>query len=170
MRCVFKENKKIILGILLCVVVLLSNITAYAQQPYTNQDDIKYVSFPNEFKKYEVYPWEMLKLSEFSKSYRTILGSRIKEKWIRMLDGPSSPSKMIATSQGNFVVIQSCKQHYCNSHFIIILFNPVTVQSWMLLLEEEKIYWFGNPDDKTKVLLKKVLKVARPDVPANRIN
>ena len=135
----------------------LSNINK--QKNVLHQEDVKYVPFPNEFKKYEVYPWEVLKLPDFNKSYQAILGTRIKERWLRRLDGPSTLNKMIATPQGNFIVVNSCKQHYCDTHVIIILFNPVTAQSWTLLVEEEKIIWLGNPDDNMKVLMKKILKI-----------
>jgi hypothetical protein len=140
------------------------------QKSVLNEEDVKYVPFPDKLKKYETYPWNILKLSEFNKSYRKTLGIKINEKWLRILDGPSTINKMIKTPQGNFVVVYSCRQHYCDTHVIIILFNPDTAQIWILLVEEEKLFWLGNPDDHMKVLLKKILKTTWPNMQVSAIN
>jgi hypothetical protein len=154
-------------------VVLKIDQTLANEKEKTNnsyQGDIKYVPFPNELRKYEVYPWEMLKLSDFIKSYRALIGSRVKEKWLRLLDGPSTKNKMVVAPQGNFIIVHSCKQHYCDTHFILILFNPVNSRSWAMLAEEEGTFWLGNPDNEMKLLLKKIGKVAWPNIPSNRFN
>jgi hypothetical protein len=127
-----------------------------AQNDNFYQKDIKYVPFPNELKKYEVYPWEVLEMPDFSKSYRAIIGLRIKEKWLRLLDGPSTLNKMIATPQGNLVIVNSCKIHECGPRHILILFNPVTKQIWALLFEEGKKFLLGNPDNGMKELMGKI--------------
>lgn len=93
----------------------------------TYRNDIKYVPFPKDLKKYEIYPWKILKMPEFNKSYQTILGSRSKEKWLRLLDGPSLPNKMLQAWQGRFVVVRSCKQHSCDTNKIV---TPPKVPLW----------------------------------------
>lgn len=144
--------------------------TPEEQNKNSYQKDVKYVPLPNDLKKYEGYPWEILKLPDFSKAYRSILGPRIKEKWLKLMDGPSYPNEMIVTPQGNFVVIHSCKQHYCETHFILILFDSFTKQCWGLLVENGMTVWLGSPDNEMKALLKKVERITWPNAPSNRIN
>lgn len=162
----------LVLAILLCghisvsVAQEIDQITTDTNKKKTSyQEDIKYVSFPNELKKYEVYPWEILKLPDFSKSYRAILGLRVKERWIRLLDGPSQTNKLIAAQSGKFVVIKSCKQHSCGTDNIVILFNPSNKMCWALLKEDEEdeqISWLGKPSNEIVILLEKVHSAMYP--------
>lgn len=123
---------------------------------------INFVPFPDNLKKYEVPPWEILKLSDFNRSYKEILGSKIKEHWLESLGGPSTKNKLIMTPQGNCVVVHSCMQHNCDTHMILILFNPENGYCWAMLVEEEKIHWFGQPNDDIKGLMRKIGKITWP--------
>jgi len=135
-----------------------------------NSSQTKYVPFPNEMKKYQGYPWEILKLPDFNKSYKTIIGSRVKEEWLRLLDGPSSKNKMIATEKGNLIVVNSCKQNYCDTNYILILFDPLMNKCWSLLIEGRVSAWLGDPDDSMKSLLRDVEKLTWPSRPSDRTN
>lgn len=164
--------------ILLCLlftssIVLKNDLALANEKEKTNssyQEYTKYIPFPKELKIYEVYPWEMLNLSNFAKSYSALIGSRVKDNWLRLLDGPSSKNKMVTTPQGDFIIVHSCKQHYCDTHFILILFNPANCQSRAMLAENWKIFWLGNPDNEMTLLLKKIGKVTWPNIPSNRFN
>lgn len=135
-----------------------------------NSCQTKYVIFPDEMKKYQVYPWEILKLPDFNKSYKTIIGSRVKDKWLRLLDGPSSKNAMVATEKGNFLAVNSCKQNYCDTNFILILFDPIMNKCWALLVEDGATTWLGSPDDWMKTLLREVERLTWPNAPSDRFN
>jgi hypothetical protein len=53
---------------------------AKEQSEKLNRANVNFMQFPKELGKFEVYPWETLKLQDFSKSYTAIIGSKVKEK------------------------------------------------------------------------------------------
>lgn len=125
-------------------------------------EEIKFAPFPVDFKKYEVYPWDILKLPEFREPYFRILTGRTDIKWLKTLSGPSELNKLVSTQSGAFVVIKSCKQHWCDTHNIIIFFDPVSKKCWALLKENKQSSWLGNPNNELKELLQKVYRVMYP--------
>jgi hypothetical protein len=127
------------------------------------REPIRYVPFPDELKQYEVYPWEILSVPRFKKSYRMIIGSKLGEKWLKLLDGPSNPNKLLATRDGKLVVVKSCKPHWCDTHLIVILYDPVTNQSWGYLRDGGATVWLGNPDDALKTVFLRILRSAEKE-------
>ena len=128
----------------------------------------KYIPFPNELKKYEAYAWGIIKLTDFNRSYKATIGLRVKEKWLRLLDGPSTKNKLVATQKANFIAVNSCKQNDCDTDHILILFDPSINKCWALLVENGVIAWLGDPDDWMKNLLRELGRLTWPSASSDR--
>ena len=121
--------------------------------------ELTFIPFPVELQKYEVYPWEMTKKSEFYNSYKSTIANKTKDKWLKTLSGPSGTNRLVASTKGNLVVVNSCKPHYCDERYIAVLFDPQSKKIWALLVEKEENKetietWFGNPDRELEQILK----------------
>jgi hypothetical protein len=172
-----KENKRICLYPLLSLIfyfwsALLFTTLLFGQPTLSREDSsglfqssnkVKTIPYPEEWKKYRVYPWEILKFPEFRNSYLPLIGPRVKEKWLKTLSGPSSPAQLFQSDHEKLIAVNSCKQHNCDRQYILILFDPVTYQSWALLSENGVVSWFGNPTHSMKVLLRSIERITWPD-------
>ena len=93
----------------------------------------------------EPYPWELLKNDKFRKPYYAMLGEKTGEKWLSTLNGPSTPAKRSPISGVEYLVIQSCKPHDCDTHNILIIYSPVSHDIYAKLVEDGKITMLGKP-------------------------
>jgi hypothetical protein len=118
---------------------------------------IEHISFPDVFKRYDVYPWEMLAIEEFKKAYTEMLASKNHETWVSSLTGTGNKNKMLNVLQKHLVMITFCKPHFCDANQILILFNPVLKKCYAISAAEGKFDYLGTPDDSTKNLLKILL-------------
>lgn len=119
----------------------------------------KIVPFPNEFKKYDVHPWEIVKIQEFGNAYRRMLeNSGTRAEWVKELAGVGGGNVMIGTNEGRFIVIDICKPHHCDKDKLLLLFNPSTGQIWGILGGKKEETWLGNPEPSIKNLLKSITK------------
>jgi hypothetical protein len=118
---------------------------------------IKYVSFPDIFKKYEVYPWETLKLEEFRKVYAAMLDSKKYEAWTRSLTGTGNQNKMLHVFGEHLVLVTSCKPHFCDTSQVLILFKPADRKCFAVYAEDGRFDYLGSPDNNMRNLLKILL-------------
>jgi hypothetical protein len=118
---------------------------------------IEHISFPDVFKRYDVYPWEMLAIEEFKKAYTEMLASKNHEAWVSSLTGTGNKNKMLNVLQKHLVMITFCKPHFCDTNQMLILFNPVLKKCYAISAAEGKFDYLGTPDDSTKNLLKILL-------------
>ncbi len=119
-----------------------------------NQVVIEYVSFTDQYKKYDVYPWETLKLEEFQKSFAAMTREGKFEEWVRSLTGTATnKNRMIQAFKQQFLLIVSCKPHLCDASQIIVLYDPVRKHTYGLLANDGKFHFFGQPSDNIRDLL-----------------
>lgn len=141
---------------------------AFAQQtqkPQSSQQQkkssdkivIEYVSFPDLFKLYEIYPWETIKVEEFRKAYSAMLGTKSRDEWVSSLTGTGNQNKMIHVFKTHFVLIAFCKPHFCDENQMLVLFNPVNKKCFAIYAEDGKFDYLGAPDKNIKNLLKILL-------------
>jgi hypothetical protein len=128
-------------------------------------DDVISIPFPIEWKKYDKYPWDILKIPEFRKSYFSLLGHKMNQKWLKTLSGPSSPAIVVQSSQQKFLVLNSCKQNHCDDYYILILFSPARNEGWALVHEGGLTSWLGDVDVERKHLLRKLERLIWPSPP-----
>jgi hypothetical protein len=118
---------------------------------------IEQVSFPDIFKRYDVYPWETLAIDEFKKAYTEMLTSKNQEEWIRFLTGTGNKNKMFNVFQKHLVMITFCKPHFCDENQMLVLFNPALKKCYAISAEDGKFSYLGTPDNDIKTLLKILL-------------
>jgi len=111
------------------------------------------IDFTDEMKKYEVFPWQILKNKEFKTKYYSMLGNRANVKWLKRLSGPGRTNLLLNTEMGRFVFVSSCMPNSCNTHYIYILYNTIDQNINALLIENEKPVWLGNPYDSIRCIL-----------------
>lgn len=112
--------------------------------------------FPMKLKEYEIYPWELVKRKDFRAAYNKMLGAHRTEKWLQ-LSGPSGRSRHVVVNQQSLIMAKSCKQHQCDTHDIVILYNPDLNISYGLLREGGEEIWLGNPSDCYQQAIKKLI-------------
>lgn len=118
---------------------------------------IEYVSFPDVFKRYDVYPWETLAIDEFKKAYMEMLTSKNQEEWLRSLTGTGNKNKMLNVFQKHLVMITFCKPHFCDTNQMLVVFNPVLKKCYAISAADGKFDYLGKPDEDVKSLLKILL-------------
>ncbi len=115
---------------------------------------IEYIAFPEQLKKYDVYPWETMKIEEFRNAYAKIVNKGSPEEWVRSLTGTATNrNRMVQVYKEQFLLIVSCKPHMCDESQVIVLFDPAKKQAFGILAVEGKFHWFGDPPEKIRDLL-----------------
>ncbi|MBP1750083.1 MAG: Inhibitor of vertebrate lysozyme (Ivy) [Deltaproteobacteria bacterium] len=115
---------------------------------------IEYVSFPDQYKKYEVYPWETLKLEDFQKSFSAMTREGKFEDWVRSLTGTATnKNRMIRAFKQQFLLIVSCKPHLCDTSQIVVLYDPVRKHAYSIFASDGQFHFFGQPSDNIRDLL-----------------
>ncbi len=119
-----------------------------------NKVVIEYVAFPDQYKKYDVYPWETLKVEEFERSFAAMTREGKFEEWVRLLTGTAAnKNRMIQAFKQQFVLIVSCKPHLCDASQIIILYDPVKKHTYSLLANDGKFHFYGQPPENVRDIL-----------------
>jgi hypothetical protein len=162
-------KRKIIWMFFICVCLLFSldgfSFAQAASKPGADKQKksggskivIEQISFPDVFKRYDVYPWETLAIDEFKKAYMEMLTSKNQEGWIRSLTGTGNKNKMFNVFLKHLVMINFCKPHFCDENQMLVLFNPVLKKCYAISAEDGKFNYLGTPDDDMKTLLKILL-------------
>ena len=127
---------------------------AVKQKGTRSQIVIEYVSFPEQYKKYDVYPWETLKIDDFQRAYAAMIEEGKFEEWVKLLSGTATnKNRMIRVSREQFVLVVCCKPHMCDSSQIIAVYSPAKNHVYSILALDGKFYWFGQPPDSIRDLL-----------------
>ena len=85
-----------------------------------------------------------------------MLGSNTREKWITQLTGPSSVAVNTMIGGEEFVFINSCKPHACDTNNIAIAYNKTTKRAFAKLREESGVHLLlGSPTVEVKSELEK---------------
>lgn len=155
-------KKKLITVWMITVLFLFFSGLAFAQsqgkapapKKGKNRVVIEYVSFPSQYKQFEVYPWETLKLEEFRNSFAAMTREGKFEEWVQSLTGTAAnKNRMIWAFKQPFVLIVSCKPHLCDASQVIVLYDPVRKHTYALLANDGKFQFFGQPPDNIHDLL-----------------
>ncbi len=98
-------------------------------------------------------PWEMFKNPEFRAAYHAALGAKKTEKWLVSLAGPSAPSTTEVLNGTEYVLADSCKPHWCNTHNIVFAYAPATKKVFGKLVEAGGVSWLGSPPSNVQAML-----------------
>lgn len=79
---------------------------------------------PAEFKRYNDYPWEMLKDKEFGTLYKNAITGKKLPHWFRNLSGPSNRGSMCIVGDEVIFKYTSCMPHNCNTDEAVVLYFP----------------------------------------------
>jgi hypothetical protein len=162
-------ERRIIWVLLLCACVLFPLNDRLSAQPAgksgvdkqkkgdSSKIVIEYVSFPDIFNRYDVYPWETLATEEFKKAYTEMFASKNYEEWVRTLTGTGNKNKMLNVFQKHLVMINFCKPHFCDENQMLVLFDPVLRKCYAISARDGKFDYLGKPDENMKSLLKILL-------------
>ena len=100
----------------------------------TEYTEVRFQEFPEAYKQYDRYPWEMFELEEFSAAYLEILDDfpddQYPDEFIYDLFVVSSGNRFVTTTQGAFVFMAGCKPHYCDVSRIFVLYDPEDKRAW----------------------------------------
>lgn len=119
-----------------------------------NKIVVEYISFIDQFKKYEVYPWDTLKIDDFQKSYFAAISDGQIEEWVKNLSGTATgKNRMIRAFKEQFLLIVCCKPHLCDSSQTIVLFDPLTKRAYSVIARDGNFSWYGKPTPNIKDLL-----------------
>jgi len=156
-----KHAIQMIVCFALCFVISCSS------DEYTG---IEIKEFPEEYKQYDCYAWEMLELDDFARAYDKMLKDfpreLFMEDFVLELGLVNSGNKFVSTDQGNFIYISGCKPHFCITTMLYALYDPQRNIVWAFLSgydhsSDEHDIWLGQPDTKTRTLFDKVYELAR---------
>ncbi len=160
------KKKPITFWIMIAVFLVFSAGLAFAQSlakaPVPKKGKkrvvIEYVSFPDQYKQYEVYPWETLKVEEFRGAFASMAREGKFEEWVQTLTGTAAnKNRMIRAFKQQFVLIVACKPHLCDAGQVIVLYDPVRRHAYGLLANDGKFQFFGQPPDDIHDLLNVLL-------------
>ena len=146
------------------VFIFLCFVVSCSSGEYTG---IEIKEFPEEFKQYDRYPWEMLQLEKFSEAYNGILEKfprkNYMDDFIFQLGVVSSGNRFVYTEQGSFVFIYGCKPHFCLTAQTFVLYDPDNQMVWAYISgldihsSADFNIWLGSPDPKKKKLIKHLI-------------
>lgn len=155
-------KKPILVVTVIAVALILSGNILYARskgkvpvpKKGKNQIVVEYVSFPDQYRKFDVYPWETLKLDDFQRSFSAMAREGKFEDWVTSLTGTATnKNRMIRAFRQQFLLIVSCKPHLCDASQIVILYDPVKKHTYSLFVVDGKFHFFGQPPDNIRDLL-----------------
>lgn len=156
------RNRIIFIVLLFLAMVCMSVESLRAQQTSkqirkAEKITIQFVSFPDVYKNFEVYPWEMLTIDEFRTAYNQMIGAKEQEEWIRLLTGTGNKNKMLYVHKSHLLYIAVCKPHFCDTHQMIVLYNPREKKCFAIKAADGRFDYPGRPDEDTKSLLRILL-------------
>ena len=104
------------------------------------------------------YLFELLEQSDFMKSWQKLFsGKKNVPSWLteyaKTKNGPSSPGGKITLGGQNYVTGSVCMAHNCGNSYFDVLFTENGKNAWGLLVENDQMRYFNNPDkEKQKAL------------------
>ena len=126
-------------------------------------DSYSFSEFPVEWRHYQGHPWDALKIADFKRSYRKIIGGK-RAAWLQKMDAVAGPNRVVSTFEGKFIFMKICKPHDCGRHEFTLLFSPDQKKIYGRLQEESSVQWIGNPDERLQRLLEMLRKRRNLDV------
>jgi hypothetical protein len=158
-----------------CIVLLLAAMICFTAAPSQAQKTskpvrksdkitIEFVSFPDVYKKLEVYPWETLAADDFRAAYNQMIGPKEQDEWIRLLTGTGNKNKMLYVSKTHLLYIAVCKPHFCDTHQMIVLYNPREKRCFAIKAADGKFEYLGKTDEDNRGLLRILLVDEYKDV------
>jgi hypothetical protein len=85
-----------------------------------------------------------------------MLGEKVHEKWLSTLSGPSTPARTVTILDVEYLSLQSCKPHACDSNNIVIIYSPSSRRIYGKLVEEGAISKLGNPCTEISAALERL--------------
>ncbi|MCV2356982.1 hypothetical protein LNV09_22800 [Paucibacter sp. B2R-40] len=82
------------------------------------------------------HAWDLLKQPDFKSAYLEALGSKVQEKWLTKLPGPSNEAVHKVIGGEEFLLLSSCKPHACDTDNIAIAYGKATKRVYAKLREE----------------------------------
>jgi hypothetical protein len=94
------------------------------------------------------FPWDLIKKTEFKKSYLKTIADKRKENWIAELNGPSSEVARKTIAGDDYIVGHSCMPHNCGTYNLIFFYSANKRQVFIKLNEDGEYSILGKPTPK----------------------
>ena len=104
-------------------------------------------------------PTDLLRDPRFKAAYLAALGPLAREAWLRTLNGPAPPNRLVQIDGHTYTLSAACKPHDCGDNNLVLLYNPGrgTVHG-RLLQQGRRITLIGNPPPKVAAALETLWK------------
>lgn len=124
-------------------------------------EDVQIGEFPEKYKKYDIYPWEMMEDQGFSSAYEEILddfpADQYLHEFVSDLHVVATGNRFVSTSQGPFIFSVGCMAHACPEARVLVLYDPNRNSAWAyaydLGVHGRFKVWLGQPNDRIKKLI-----------------
>ncbi len=101
--------------------------------------------------------WDFIRDRKFKAIYHKALGSKVKEDWLKVLDGPGS-AKIVTVAGAEYRQVAVCKPHDCYDNSIVVLYSPVKKTVYGKIHEHDKSTLIGKPPAKVTDELERLWK------------
>ncbi len=86
-----------------------------------------------------------------------MLALKSHDTWTETLTGTGNKNRMLRVSGEYLLLIAICKPHFCDTHQMVLLFNPAIRKCYAIQAANGKFTYLGAPDENINNLLKVLL-------------
>jgi len=101
--------------------------------------------------------WDFVHDKKFKAVYHKALGSRVKENWLKVLDGPGS-AEIVTVAGAEYRQVAVCKPHDCYDNSIVVLYSPAKKTVYGKIHEHDKSTLIGKPSREVAAELERLWK------------
>ena len=101
--------------------------------------------------------WDFMRDRKFKAVYHKALGPRVKEYWLKMLDGPGS-AEIVTVGGAEYRQVAVCKPHDCFDNSIVVLYSPAKKTVYGKIHEHDKSTLIGKPTREVTAELERLWK------------
>lgn len=87
----------------------------------------------------------MMKDKAFRTAYTKAMGTRMRERWIAVLDGPAPPNRTVKLGDQEYVQVAACKAHDCSANNMLVLWSAPKKQLYGLVRQAGVNALLGAP-------------------------
>jgi hypothetical protein len=87
----------------------------------------------------------MIAQPKFKAAYLKALGKWSKEPWLKDLDGPTPPSRLVTVAGTEYRLVSSCKNHDCYNNNVVVLYSEAKGIAYGRIMVATKSAMIGNP-------------------------
>lgn len=101
--------------------------------------------------------WDFVRDKKFKAVYHKALGSRVKENWLKVLDGPGS-AEIVTVAGAEYRQVAVCKPHDCYDNSIVVLYSPAKKTVYGTIHKHDKSTLIGKPSREVAAELERLWK------------